>query len=118
MHRATVERFGRKWTEPENIVTNGPYRLTGWKHDESITLTKWEQWRGADAVEIERFAGRIIKDATTALTAFEAGELDACLGRLAFRRATSSGSGTATPTSSRPVSGRGTSRSTSRRCRT
>ena len=29
VHRATVERFGRRWTEPANIVTNGPYRLTG-----------------------------------------------------------------------------------------
>ena len=79
VHRATVERFGREWTEPGNIVTNGPYRLTSWEHDESITLTKWEQWRGADAVEIERFAGRIIEDQTTALNAFEADELDACL---------------------------------------
>jgi oligopeptide transport system substrate-binding protein len=79
VHRATVERFGRKWTEPGNIVTNGPYRLTAWKHNESITLTKWEQWRGADAVSVERFAGQIIKNATTALTAFEAGEIDACL---------------------------------------
>ncbi len=104
MHRATVEKFGRKWTEPENIVTNGPYRLTGWTHDESITLTKWKQWRGADAVSVERFVGRIIKDATTALTAFEAGEIDACLVAPALRRTTSSDSRTATRTSSRPVS--------------
>jgi len=79
VHRATVETFGRTWTEPESIITNGPYRLTGWTHDESITLTRWEQWRGADNVEVERFAGRVIKDATTALIAFEAGEIDACL---------------------------------------
>jgi oligopeptide transport system substrate-binding protein len=79
VHRATVETFGRKWTDPGNIVTNGPYRLTGWTHDESITLTKWKQWRGADAVKVEQFAERIIKDATTALTAFEAGEIHACV---------------------------------------
>jgi oligopeptide transport system substrate-binding protein len=79
VHRATVETFGRKWTEPENNVTNGPYRLTGWTHGESITLTKWKQWRGADAVKVERFEGRIMRDATTALIAFEAGEIDACL---------------------------------------
>ena len=79
VHRATVEEFDRKWTEPANIVTNGPYRLTGWKHDESITLTKWDDWRDADSVGVGRIAGRIIKDATTALAAFEAGELDACM---------------------------------------
>ena len=56
-----------------------PYCVTGQTHDESITLTKWKQWRGADAVKVERFAGRIIRNATTALTAFEAGEIDACI---------------------------------------
>jgi len=79
VHRATVEKFDRKWTEPKNIVTNGPYRLTAWKHDESITLTKWADWRDADAVKLDQIAGRIIKDSTTALAAFEAGEIDACL---------------------------------------
>jgi ABC-type oligopeptide transport system substrate-binding subunit len=79
VHRATVEEFGDKWTEPGNIVTNGPYRLTGWKHDASITLTKWGEWRDADSVSVDRIAGRIIKDATTALAAFEAGEVDACM---------------------------------------
>jgi len=74
-----VEKFDRKWTEPKNIVTNGPYRLTAWKHDESITLTKWADWRDADAVKLDQIAGRIIKDSTTALAAFEAGEIDACL---------------------------------------
>ncbi len=76
-----MERFGRNWTEPGNIVTNGPYRLTDWRHDESITLTKWQQWRAADGVRVEQIEGRIIKNATTALAAFEAGEIDACLAR-------------------------------------
>lgn len=79
VHRATVEKFGRHWTEPANIVTNGPYRLTDRKHGESITLTKWEGWRAADSVKVERIAARVIMDKTTALDAFEAGELDACL---------------------------------------
>jgi oligopeptide transport system substrate-binding protein len=79
VHRATVEKFGDKWTEPANIVTNGPFRLTAWKHDVSITLTKWAEWRSADSVSLERIEGRIIKDATTGLAAFEAGEIDACM---------------------------------------
>ena len=107
-----METFGRKWTEPRNIVTNGPYRLTGWKHDESVTLTKWQQWRGADAVRVERFAGRIIKDATTALIAFEAGEIDACLHRACTPPGDIERLRTATPTSSRLVSRRGMSSST------
>ena len=77
--RATVEKFGEKWTEPKNIVTNGPFRLTGWEHGSSLTLEKWQEWRDADSVKLERVEARMINDATTALQAFQADELDACL---------------------------------------
>jgi oligopeptide transport system substrate-binding protein len=78
VHRATVERFGDKWTEPANIVTNGPFRLTEWKHDASLMLRRWDKWRDAASVKLERVDARIISDAATALRAFEAGEIDAC----------------------------------------
>jgi oligopeptide transport system substrate-binding protein len=81
VHRATVEEHGAKWTEPANIVTSGPFRLTAWRHEESITLERWDEWRDAGSVALERIEGRMIGDATTALQAFEAGEIDACLDR-------------------------------------
>ena len=78
MHRPTVERIGRRRTEPANIVTNGPYRRTGQTHDESTTMTNSKQRPGADAAKVEPFAERIIRNATTALIALEAGHIDAC----------------------------------------
>jgi oligopeptide transport system substrate-binding protein len=77
VHQPTVERHGAKWTEPGNIVTNGPFKLAGWKHDASITLVKNTDWRGADKVALERVEGRIVVDGTTRVQAFEAGEVDA-----------------------------------------
>lgn len=77
VHKATVERYGTKWTEPQNIVTNGAFKLAGWKHDASITLVKNADWRDADKVALERVEGRIIVDGTTRVQAFEAGEVDA-----------------------------------------
>jgi ABC-type oligopeptide transport system substrate-binding subunit len=76
VHEATVEKYGTKWTEPENIVTNGPFKLTGWKHDASITLAKNADWRNAAEVALDRVDGRIIVDGTTRVQAFEAGEVD------------------------------------------
>jgi ABC-type oligopeptide transport system substrate-binding subunit len=76
VHEATVEKYGTKWTEPENIVTNGPFKLTGWKHDASITLAKNADWRNAAGVALDRVDGRIIVDGTTRVQAFEAGEVD------------------------------------------
>jgi ABC-type oligopeptide transport system substrate-binding subunit len=77
VHQPTVERFGNKWTEAKNIVTNGAFMLDGWKHDASITLVKNTDWRNADDVALDRVEGRIIVDGTTRVQSFEAGEVDA-----------------------------------------
>jgi oligopeptide transport system substrate-binding protein len=79
VHRATVEQFGEKWTEPKNIVTNGPFRLTGWQHNSSMTLEKWAGWRDAASVHLTRVDAKMIPDSTTALQSFKAGEFDACI---------------------------------------
>jgi oligopeptide transport system substrate-binding protein len=76
VHRPTVERFGDKWTEAANIVTNGPFKLESWEHDSSIDIVKWAEWRNADEVSLARVNGRMISDGTTAVQAFEAGEID------------------------------------------
>jgi len=76
VHRATVEKFGRKWTEPQNIVTDGPLKLARWNHDSRLDLVKWNGWRNADQVKLHRINGSMITEGTTALRAFEAGELD------------------------------------------
>jgi oligopeptide transport system substrate-binding protein len=77
VHQATVEEFGEQWTEPANIVTNGPFQLEAWEHEASIDLVKWDEWRNADEVDLTRVNGRIIVDGTTRVQAFEAGEVDA-----------------------------------------
>ena len=77
VHQETVEQFGADWTEPGNIVTNGPFMLESWEHEATINLVKNPDWRDADSVSLERIDGRIIVDGTTRVQAFEAGEVDA-----------------------------------------
>ena len=79
VNQGAVEQFGDKWTEAQNIVTNGPFRLARWEHDSRIDLEKWGEWRNADEVHLTRVNGRMISEATTAVQAFEAGEVDALL---------------------------------------
>jgi oligopeptide transport system substrate-binding protein len=76
VHRPTVEKYGNKWTEPENIVTDGPFELASWRHDAELDLVKWDGWRNADDVKLQRINGKMIPEGTTALRAFQAGELD------------------------------------------
>ena len=77
VHKATVEKFGDKWTEPGNIQTYGAYRLTSWKHDASLTLTKEPRWHGAKSVKVNKVELIIITDAVTAENAYKAGNADA-----------------------------------------
>ena len=76
VHRPTVEKFGSKWTEAANIVTNGPFKLESWEHNSSIDLVKNEEWRDAANISLTRVNGRMIQDATTSVQAYEAGEID------------------------------------------
>jgi oligopeptide transport system substrate-binding protein len=76
VHKATVNKHGRKWTEPGNIVTNGPFKLAAWRHDASVTLVKNTRWRNAKSVKLTRIELPIIVDGTTAENAFQAGNID------------------------------------------
>lgn len=47
------EKYGLQWTEPEHIVTNGPYKLVEWKHQQRIVVERnndypWARmpWKG------------------------------------------------------------------------
>jgi ABC-type oligopeptide transport system substrate-binding subunit len=77
VHRATVEKYGDKWTEPGNIVTYGPFKLASWTHNASLTLVKDPKWRNAKSVKLNKVTLTIITDSTTAENAYLAGNADA-----------------------------------------
>jgi oligopeptide transport system substrate-binding protein len=76
VHQKTIDKFGERWTRPENIVTNGPFKVEAAQPSASITLVKNDDWRDAANVALTRVEGRIIVDGTTAVQSFEAGEVD------------------------------------------
>lgn len=70
-----VERHGDRWTEPGNIQTNGPFRLSEWRHEYRLTLianNNYYQGR-PKADEVRMF---VINELTTALTLYETGDID------------------------------------------
>jgi oligopeptide transport system substrate-binding protein len=79
VHPATVERHGTRWTEAAHIVTNGPFRLVAWHHGEYLTLEKHSDWRAAGSVALDAIDAVMISQATDALKAFHAGQIEACL---------------------------------------
>lgn len=70
-----VQKYGNKWTEAGNIVTDGPFMLSAWKHNASLTLVKNPKWRDASSVKVDQINLPILTDAGTALNAFNAGDI-------------------------------------------
>ncbi len=70
-----VTRYGDRWTEPQHIVTNGPYQLAEWQHEYKLVLKAHERhFEGPPPVpQVEVF---VVEEPTTALTLYETGELD------------------------------------------
>lgn len=74
--KATIEKFGDKWTLPENIVSNGPFKMEAWVPQGSITLVKSDNYWDADAVKLDKVVFFPTEDQSAELKAFQAGELD------------------------------------------
>ena len=77
VQKATVEANGDKWsTQASTYVSNGPFKITGINLGESVVLEKNENYWDADNVTINKITFRYILDTSTALTAYESGEVD------------------------------------------
>ncbi|OOS23372.1 ABC transporter substrate-binding protein [Moraxella pluranimalium] len=76
VHRATVEKFGEKWTDPANIVVNGAYKPSEWVINEKIVLQKNPSYYDADKVKLESLTVLPIPQATTDVLRYQAGEID------------------------------------------
>jgi len=70
-----IHQFGDRYTEAGNLVTNGPYSLVQWQHDEKILLKPdpyyFDPQTNVDAVEM-----LMINDANTSVVMYENNELD------------------------------------------
>ncbi len=71
-----VEEFGDAWTDPANIVVNGPYKLVEWRPGEKLIYEKNPGYFKADEVQIDRFEVSLITDQFTEVALYEAGDLD------------------------------------------
>ncbi len=70
--------------EPKSADTNatkpvgtGPYQLSVWNKGSSVTLSKWEGYRGAAGIKIKKATFRFISDPAAQVAALLAGDVDA-----------------------------------------
>jgi len=77
-YQRAIEKFGDKWTEPANIVCNGPFVLESWEHNKQMVLRKNPYFFGAKDVHLTRVVIPIVPNAAGALP-YENNELDLTL---------------------------------------
>ncbi|QAR46152.1 oligopeptide ABC transporter substrate-binding protein OppA [Kosakonia cowanii] len=74
--KAAIEKFGDKWTQPANIVTNGAYKLKDWVVNERIVLERnTNYWDNAKTV-INQVTYLPISAEVTDVNRYRSGEID------------------------------------------
>jgi oligopeptide transport system substrate-binding protein len=73
-----IDEFGDAWSEPENLVSYGPFALQEWLRGESATMIKNPFWPGTEGVPVAQIDGVIdtFLDGSAALANYEAGSMD------------------------------------------
>ncbi len=72
-----VTKFGKEWTKPGNMVSNGAYVLTEWIPNSYVKAVKNPKFYDAANVAIDEVFYYPTENEKSALTSFRAGELDA-----------------------------------------
>ena len=75
IRRELIERHGNRWTDPENWVGLGPFRLKEWRHEYRIALDA-NPFYFAGRPWLDRVVAYMIDDFATELVLFEQGRLD------------------------------------------
>ncbi|MGB8509318.1 MAG: peptide ABC transporter substrate-binding protein [Pyrinomonadaceae bacterium] len=76
--RKAIERWGdTAWTQPEHIITSGPFKLQTWKPYNEIVVVKDPMYWDAAHVRLEEIRFYPSDDNTTTMNLYKAGEVDA-----------------------------------------
>jgi oligopeptide transport system substrate-binding protein len=74
--RAVVEKFGKDWTKPGNIVSNGAYVLKDWQVNSKVVVEKNPNYWDAANVQLTRVTFLCVEDGNADLKLYQSGEED------------------------------------------
>ncbi len=77
LRQDTIDKNGEAWTQTaETYLTNGPYKLQEWKHNDEITVVKYDKYWDKGRIKLNTIHFKLMDDDNAALSATEAGEID------------------------------------------
>lgn len=72
-----VVEANKDWhTGPEDYVSNGPFKLVEWEHNQKLVLVKNENYWAAEDVKLETLIMTTIESDSTQLTMFDTDQID------------------------------------------
>ncbi|GGF00713.1 ABC transporter substrate-binding protein [Aliidongia dinghuensis] len=77
MEQAVVERWGNAWTEPEHMVSNGPFALAEFVLHGTVAFVRNPRYWNAANIKLDRVTFASVENSRTAQRMFQAGEVDA-----------------------------------------
>jgi oligopeptide transport system substrate-binding protein len=70
-----IDSLGDAWTEAGSLVSDGPFMLTEWDHNQRLVLERNPHYWGPEA-GLERLELLVVPDETAAFQAYQNGEID------------------------------------------
>jgi len=74
--REDIVEGNDNWTDPDQIVVNGPYKVVDWVHDSYIRMEKNEKYYDYDNLGPDAIVWWLSDSETSILTAYQAGEFN------------------------------------------
>jgi oligopeptide transport system substrate-binding protein len=71
-----IKKYGDKWTDPGNIVVNGPFTMTEFVPKDHITLEPNPNWALEPKPKLRKLTIKFIDDPAVAFRAYQTGEID------------------------------------------
>jgi len=75
--KAVVSKNDKWASDVKTYVTNGPFKLTQWSHNEKMVFEKNATYWDKDKVKLTKITYFMVEDESTALSMFQSGQLDA-----------------------------------------
>jgi oligopeptide transport system substrate-binding protein len=74
--RATIDKFGKDWTKPANMVSNGAFVLKDWSVNSKVVIEKNAKYWDAANVQLTRVTFLCVEDGNADLKLYQSGEED------------------------------------------
>ncbi len=74
VHQASLEKHGKDWTKPGNLVSNGAYVLKDWLVNSKVVIKKNPQYWDAKNVQLTRVTYLPVEDGNADVKLYESGQ--------------------------------------------